>query len=82
MADDFLQSTKYVDHAEVVACGSKNGDYPGTGKQFEVEEVIRCIEAGKCESDIHSHSDSLWMMNRMDLFRSEWGVLYPSTSNP
>ena len=52
-------------------------DYVGTGKQFEAENVMASIATGKIESDIHPHSETLWMMQLMDKLRAEWGVVYP-----
>ncbi len=59
-------------HAEVIDTG-----YPGTGFQFEVDEVHRGIAAGRIASDRHSHADSLALARWMDDIRSQVGVAFP-----
>jgi len=49
----------------------------GNGYNYEVEEVQRCIRAGKLESDVMPLQTSLEMMQLMDELRLSWGVRYP-----
>lgn len=54
-------------------------DIPHTnGYRYEVEEVHRCIKAGKTESDIMPLDETLAIMTLMDTLREEWGVEYPN----
>jgi len=36
-----------------------------------------CIQAGKLESDIMPHSESVTLMRTMDRIRNQWGLKYP-----
>ncbi len=48
------------------------------GYEFEVREVESCLEAGKLESDLVPHNDSIKIMKIMDTCRSQWGFKYPN----
>ena len=48
----------------------------GGGFEFEIEEVMRCIGAGKRESDVVPHSFSLNLMQLMDEIRVKAGIVY------
>ncbi|TDT72574.1 putative dehydrogenase [Hypnocyclicus thermotrophus] len=47
------------------------------GYNFEADEVCKCIQEGKLESDIASHSKTLQVLEIMDLIRKKHGVIYP-----
>ena len=49
----------------------------GNGYQYEAQEVVNCILAGKMQSDIWSLNDSLKLVNAMDTVRKECGIVYP-----
>lgn len=51
--------------------------WKGRGFQFEVEEVARCLGAGKIESDLHSHEDSLLLLKTLDEIRAKANIVYP-----
>lgn len=51
--------------------------WPGRGFQYEIEEVIHCLGAGKIESNLHSHADSLALIETLDKIRKETGICYP-----
>ena len=51
-------------------------EYPGNGMQYEVDHVTKCILSGKTESPLFPLSESLVLMELIDSFRREWGVLY------
>ena len=64
----------------------KNGSEPetlempyegGSGFQFEAMHVADCLRAGKTESDIVTHADSLSVMHTLDTLRAQMGVKYP-----
>jgi predicted dehydrogenase len=47
------------------------------GFVHEVEEVLKCLRAGKLESDLMPISESVAVMEIMDAMRKEWGLKYP-----
>ena len=47
------------------------------GFHFQMNEVSRCIAAGKLESEIMSLDESLSIMKTMDTIRAQWGLKYP-----
>ncbi|MBO4507810.1 MAG: ribonuclease HI [Spirochaetaceae bacterium] len=57
------------------------------GYEYEVAEVVRCLRTGAVagaddarpilESPLHTHADSMRLIQMMDAFRAEWGILYP-----
>jgi hypothetical protein len=47
------------------------------GYHWEAEEVMRCLDAGKRESDIVPLSFSLDLMMTMDRIRVEAGIVFP-----
>ena len=49
----------------------------GDGFEEEIIEACRCIESGKCESDILPHSETIKMLEIMDEIRRMTGVVYP-----
>lgn len=48
------------------------------GFKYEIAHVMECIEAGKMESDIMPHSETLAILKVMDGMRAEWGLHYPN----
>lgn len=48
----------------------------GNGYQFEAAEVMRCLLAGKLESDLMPLDESLSIMKTMDAIRAQWGLKY------
>jgi predicted dehydrogenase len=49
----------------------------GNGFNYEAAEVMRCLEAGKKESDVMPLDETLSVMRTMDGIRAEWGLRYP-----
>lgn len=47
------------------------------GYEYEFMEAVRCIEAGKTESDSMPAADSIFVMELMDTLRKQWGLVYP-----
>ena len=45
--------------------------------QYEAAEVMRCLRAGKLESDIMPLEESLRIMKTLDEIRKQWGLKYP-----
>jgi predicted dehydrogenase len=52
--------------------------HPINGFEYEITEVIHCIEQHKLESDVVSHETTLTILRQMDALRKEWGLLFPS----
>ena len=48
------------------------------GYEFEIEEVQRCLNANKIQSELFPWSESLIVMNIMDEARKQIGLRYPS----
>ncbi|MEM9547674.1 MAG: Gfo/Idh/MocA family oxidoreductase [Bacteroidota bacterium] len=49
----------------------------GKGFSYEIQECVRCIQAGKIESEKWSHQDSLNLISICDEVRRQVGVKYP-----
>jgi predicted dehydrogenase len=49
----------------------------GNGFNYEAAEVMRCLEAGKMESDVMPLDETLSVMRTMDGIRAAWGLRYP-----
>ena len=49
----------------------------GNGFNYEIDEVARCIAAGKTESDIMPLDETLSIMTLLDEIRAQWGLKYP-----
>ena len=47
------------------------------GFEYQIEEAVRCIQAGKLESPSITHADTLANMRLMDTIREQVGVKYP-----
>jgi len=50
----------------------------GNGFNYEAAEVMRCLEAGKAESDIMPLDETISVMRTMDGIRAAWGLRYPN----
>lgn len=51
--------------------------YEGNGYNYEAAEVAACLQAGKIESDMMPHAETLATMRLMDSIRESWGMKYP-----
>jgi len=49
----------------------------GNGFNYQIDEVARCIAAGKRESDIMPLDETLSIMTLLDDIRAQWGLKYP-----
>ena len=47
------------------------------GYEYEFMEAVRCIEAGKTESESMPAAETIRVMELMDTLRGQWGVVYP-----
>ena len=54
-----------------------NIPFAGNGYNYEAAEVMRCLKAGKTESEIMPLAESFSIMQTMDQLRREWGLKYP-----
>lgn len=48
------------------------------GLMYEVEEIRKCVQAGKNESENSTHNDSLIIARIEDEIRRQIGVIYPA----
>jgi predicted dehydrogenase len=55
--------------------------WPGRGFQYEVEEVIKCLNEKRIESEIVPHSASLDVVKIMDAVRKQLGIVYPDSKS-
>ena len=49
----------------------------GENFKYEIDHAMKCIAAGKTESDVHPMSKALSIMRTMDTIRAQWGLVYP-----
>ncbi|MCC6699594.1 MAG: Gfo/Idh/MocA family oxidoreductase [Candidatus Hydrogenedentes bacterium] len=49
----------------------------GNGYEYQAEEVIRCLRAGKQESSVMPLDESVSIIRTMDQIRSQWNLKYP-----
>ncbi len=49
---------------------------PGFGYQFEIRHVCDCLRMGLTESNVHTHRDSLLLMETIDRVRKAAGIFY------
>ncbi len=52
-------------------------DFKSNGYEYEADEVVKCILAGKTESNLMSWSDSMQLIGMLDAIRKECGIVYP-----
>ena len=61
--------------------GKENKEYSllpdGMGYQYEAMEVMKCLDEGKLQSDIVSHSFSINLMDTLDRIRQAAGIVFP-----
>jgi len=50
----------------------------GNGYNYQAAEVMRCLQAGKLESDTMPLDETLAIMKAMDQIRAQWGLKYPA----
>ncbi len=50
------------------------------GYEYEFQEAVRCIQAGKLESDCMPWEETVRMLTLMDSLRAQWGMRYPQES--
>lgn len=57
----------------------KRYDFPfeGHGYQFEINEVMDCVEHGRIESQVMPLDETVEYLKIMDDLRKSWGVIYP-----
>ncbi|MCC8115595.1 MAG: hypothetical protein LIP18_00290 [Planctomycetes bacterium] len=53
----------------------------GRGYRYEAEEAMRCLRAGKLESDILPLAETVGVMKIMDEARRQWGLEYPGEND-
>lgn len=51
------------------------------GFEYQILEVIKCLRAGKLESEIMPLDESLSVIKTMDTVREQWGLKYPTFSS-
>ena len=51
--------------------------HEGRGMQHEAAEVMRCLRAGRLESDVLPLDETLAIMDTLDEIRRQIGLVYP-----
>jgi predicted dehydrogenase len=51
--------------------------FNSNGYNFEAEEVVKCLQTGKTQSDLMSWNDSLDLIDMLDSIRKRCGIFYP-----
>ena len=54
-----------------------DGSYEGNGLRFEIEEVHRCLEAGRLESAVMPLDESVALASTLDAIRAQIGLVFP-----
>ena len=49
----------------------------GNGYHYQAAEVMRCVRAGKRESDVMPLDETISVMETLDAIRAQWGLKYP-----
>ena len=49
----------------------------GQNFKYEIAHAMECIAAGKTQSDIMPHTETLAVMETMDTLRAQWALTYP-----
>jgi predicted dehydrogenase len=70
---EFIRVTLYDGSVKTYSC-----DWEGRGFQYEVEEVITCVNNKAIQSDLYDHHFSLHIMETMDEIRKQLNVKYES----
>jgi predicted dehydrogenase len=64
-----VSSAAGVDHIDA--------SYEGNGLRFEIDEVHRCLDEGRTESDVVPLDESMALATTLDTIRADLGVVYP-----
>lgn len=56
--------------------------FHGNGKNYEVEEAVRCLREGRTESAVMPLKDTIEVLRIMDEARRQFGLRYPGESAP
>ena len=79
----YMKTVRFYAAQEITLCIDGEEDkvietpFKGNGFEEEIEEVDRCLLAGKKESELVPHSHTLFIMEQMDEIRRQIGVAYP-----
>lgn len=75
-----IHSPFWVSQKLTLTVNGKSEEIPmpmvGNGYNYEAQEVMRCLRAGKLESENCPHAETLEIMRLMDSMRAEWGLKY------
>jgi len=74
------ESDRFTLHIEGQSPQEISFEFNCKGYRYEAEEVMRCLAAGKKESDILPLSFSMDLMNLLDEIRKEINLVYPQDS--
>ncbi len=76
-----LHSPWWKPAALTINAGGKSDEvtipYESVGMNYEAQEVVDCLRAGKTESAVMPLDETLSIMKTMDELRRQWGLKYP-----
>ncbi len=72
MADRLILKLNNQEPEEIVV------PFDSTGYNYEAQEVINCLRAGKLESAVMLLNETLQIMNSLDAVRKNWKMRYPA----
>lgn len=81
--DGYIEIYPLFHSAQVICLNNSQGvkeisiPFRINGYEYEVEEVMRCLDMGLKESPIMQLNETLETMKLMDGLRSQWGVVFP-----
>lgn len=52
-------------------------EFKSNGYNYEAEEVVKCIQSGKIQSELMSWNNSLDLIDMLDSIRKKCGIVYP-----
>ncbi len=65
----YNEDDKLIEHIEY--------KHPINGFEYEINEVISCINNNRLESSVMPHTTTIRILKQMDALRKKWGIVYP-----
>ena len=81
----YIPNFVWARSAELLADGKQRleftpANFIANGYNYEAEEVMHCLKAGKTESAVMPWDESILLMETIDTIRAQWNFRYPSES--
>ncbi|MBN1216676.1 MAG: Gfo/Idh/MocA family oxidoreductase [Candidatus Lokiarchaeota archaeon] len=75
---DFFHPSRIIIHLNNKTQKSIEIPYESNGYNYEINEVVSCINQNKLESKIMPLNDTLEVIKTMDIIRAQWNLKYPN----